>query len=257
MSFDWRKLPDDLIAALPVRPASAQSHLKKQKHRKDCKQQRSDSKRPNLTKSRTVASEDEEQRPPFTFNNCHFHLDKSQKTSNTKNPEVAIDPNTLTTLMERIKKEKLIEPTEVFVANQKYSAAMSISEFNPPANALWEGENTFPSSHEAPSSFKGFLQQSLKENTQSHAEEQEIMQKEAEMFRSVHQELCDLSNDLKLKNEKIQQDAKNLEKQRQSLQAEQSALLVQEKRLKKDVQLMVASAIKQKEKQMKDVLLFH
>jgi phage host-nuclease inhibitor protein Gam len=71
------------------------------------------------------------------------------------------------------------------------------------------------------------------------------------MIQVVHQELCELSRDLKLRNEKLQKDSDQLEMLRREVHEGQSQLDQREKQIKKEVHTMIHATIRQKEKQMK------
>lgn len=77
------------------------------------------------------------------------------------------------------------------------------------------------------------------------------IKREKEMIQCVHQELCDLSRDLKYRNQKLQQEAKSLENMKKTIEMNKADLESREKQVKKEVHQMIQISIRQKEKQMK------
>jgi hypothetical protein len=80
---------------------------------------------------------------------------------------------------------------------------------------------------------------------------QDHFKREKEIIQVVHQELCELSRDLKLRNEKLQKDSEHLELLRRQVYDSQAQLDQREKQIKKEVHTMIHATIRQKEKQMK------
>jgi hypothetical protein len=180
VSLDWRQLPDDLIESLPSRPRSAQKYMER-KHKLDCKNYKD-------TFKDSVA--DKEEKRPLTFNNCHFHYDQARDVDQDQDqdkivflngliePKPELNLPDLKQVFEHIRKDQ-IRRTDNRCSQLSDSKKMSLSEFEP---------DRFDSSGS-----------SLNYNK----------------VKSVHEELCSLSNDLKAKKSRIEHDQTTLlEKQR-------------------------------------------
>lgn len=74
----------------------------------------------------------------------------------------------------------------------------------------------------------------------------EGIKREKEVFTTIHKELCAVSKDLTARHEKIQEESKKMLHLKQTFQEERLLLEKRERAIKKDVQTMVALALKQK-----------
>ncbi|KAJ3257010.1 hypothetical protein HK103_004994 [Boothiomyces macroporosus] len=92
------------------------------------------------------------------------------------------------------------------------------------------------------------LKESIYDSVSSKKLKSSQTKSEKEMYVKVHKELCDLSEDLKARNEKLQKETKELNKLKETIRISQAALEQREKNLNKDLDIMVNAALKQKEK---------
>ncbi|KAJ3312047.1 hypothetical protein HDV04_003434 [Boothiomyces sp. JEL0838] len=92
------------------------------------------------------------------------------------------------------------------------------------------------------------LKESIYDSVSSKKLKNSQTKSEKEMYVKVHKELCDLSEDLKARNEKLQKETKELNKLKETIRISQAALEQREKNLNRDLDIMVNAALKQKEK---------
>ncbi|KAJ3322295.1 hypothetical protein HDV06_003189 [Boothiomyces sp. JEL0866] len=92
------------------------------------------------------------------------------------------------------------------------------------------------------------LKESIYDSASSKRLKNSQTKSEKEIYVKVHKELCDLSDDLKARNEKLQKETKELNKLKESIRISQAALEQREKNLNRDLDMMVNAALKQKEK---------
>lgn len=232
MSFDWRQIPVDLIEELPEssRPpkgSSARLLAKKASTAVAARRKKSpheiqaptSSIHPKKSNQQEDVMDDIHQLP-LTFNNCHFHLDgDKEETSKTGNGERRGRPQNLPSLAnlisERISKledrrHDFNSSTSAPQSPQTSPSRMSMSELGrakkPPLQM--PGNRQFVSSSSEKNGISGRRRQQDQYQTHNIISDlsftepsdyiREGMEREKQVLETVHQELSDLSRDLKV-----------------------------------------------------------
>ena len=236
MSFDWRQIPVDLIEELPEssRPpkgSSARLLAKKASTAVAARRKKSPHEIQATSPKKSNQQEDvmdDIHQLPLTFNNCHFHLDgvdgDKEETSKTGNGERRGRPQNLPSLANLISERmsKLKDRRHDFnsstSAPQSHSRAspqtspsrMSMSELGRAKKPLLQtsGNRQFVSSS---SEIEGISRRRRQQDqyqthnivadlslTEPSDYIREGMEREKQVLETVHQELSDLSRDLKV-----------------------------------------------------------
>jgi hypothetical protein len=228
ISLDWNDLPADLIESL--------ENLDNQKYHSI----------ENKSTERVVTTRSQR----HTFNNCHFHYEKKDgesKYDGRGNIESNLlpDPHNLPFP----EKKPMVLPR----FNKQRTSAMSVSEFDHPTERFKQSQRSTTSRPMAPSAFSQSIYSAISRQIDGADKRKVKLHSDGEkqVIQTVHQELCELSKDLKNKSTKIQEESMVLSKMKTSLNSQRIELEKKEKMLNADVQQLVAASLKKREAQIK------